>query len=172
MTWLRHSTRHVFQTLYDHVSEQLAILGWTVAGQTPFGAPLVTLVDKPLVDGDQIRKEAQAGMVFVTLGTELNPEEQELGGPLAIQEIPIFFDVFMDANAHAVALACDIRDILRGRIGGKRVLDVVNQVTGVAEPGWTFELVDVERVSPDQRFAMHWQSVKVTAETTFQEEVY
>lgn len=172
MTWLRHSSRHVHATVLNHVKQQLDALGWLDAATTPFGAPVVNLIDKPLVDGDQIRDEARPGSVFVTLGTEPTPDEEELGGPLAMQQVPIFFDVFADANAHAIALACDIRDILRGRIGGKRVLDVVDQVTGDPAPGWQLEFTEVERVTPDQRFALHWQAVKVTAEVHYSEEVY
>ncbi|GAB3863339.1 hypothetical protein GCM10028801_30730 [Nocardioides maradonensis] len=172
MAWLRHSSRHVHATVLNHVKDQLDTLGWLSAGTTPFGAPALTLIDKPLVDGDQIRQEARPGSVFVTLGTEPDPEDQELGGPLSMQQIPIFFDVFMDANGLAVAAACDIRDILRGRIGGKRVLDVIDQTTGDPAPGWQLEFTEVERVAPDQRFALHWQAVKTTCEVTFSEEAY
>ena len=131
MSWLRHAPRHVHRTVFDHVEAQLASLNWTNAAATPFGAPAVTLVDTPIVDGDQIRQQAEAGKVFVTLGDEPAPSEEELGGPLHSQEYVIFFDVFMVAHGHAVSLASDIRDILLGRIGGKRHLAVIDQVTGL-----------------------------------------
>lgn len=172
MTWLRHAPRHVHATVMGHLRTQLGVLGWSVAGSTPFGAPTVTLVDTPMLDGDDLVKQATAGRVFVTLGDEPHPEDQELGGPLAMQPLPLFIDVFMDKHAHAVALAADIRDILLGRIGGKRHLPVVDQSTGVAAEGWTIELTDVERATPQARLALHWQVVKVTCEVHFSEEVY
>lgn len=172
MTWLRHAPRHVHRTVFDHIEAQLASLGWSVEATTPFGAPPVTMIDAPVVDGDQIRKQAKAGTVFVTLGDEPAPSEEELGGPLHSQEFVIFLDVFMDAHSHAVALASDIRDILLGRIGGKRILQVVNQITGDPHPGWVIELDDVERSMPEQKLALHWQVVKVTARVFYPEEVY
>lgn len=172
MTWLRHYPRHVHRTLFNHLEAELDGLGWTDALATPFGAPVVTLVDAPMVDGDQIRKQAAPGKVFVTLGDEDPPDAEELGGPLSMQRVPIFVDAFMDAHGHAVALASDIRDIFLGRIGGKRVLPVVDQGTGVAVPGWSMEFCDVQRETPPLNLALHWQVVKVTCEVTYPEEVY
>ena len=172
MTWLRHATRHIHHTVLNHVKTELTGLDWLDPANTPFGAPAVNIIDSPVVDGDQIRKQFTAGTVACSVGGEFDPDPQELGGPLAQQEIPIFFDVFMDTAGSALACACDIRDILLGRIGGKRVLPVINQATSTPVAGWSIELTDVERAAPDQRYALHWAVVKATATVTYPEEVW
>lgn len=75
----------------------------------------------------------------------------------------------MNAEALALALASDIRDILLGRNGGTRFLPVINQVDNTVVPGWLLEIDDVERIRPDHALPMSWQVVKATACGYFQE---
>lgn len=166
--YLRHATRHIHHTVADHIEEQLTILGWMGgAGPVPFNsAPVVVR----RTSGPA--KDVEAQQVRISIGDEQHPTSLELGGPLTEQELPIFVDIFMDSDGTAVALACDVRDILLGRVGGKRSLPVIDQVNDTPVPGWRIELDDVVRVTPEHVLAMHWQIVKVTAVTRFAEVAY
>lgn len=170
MSYLRHASRHIHHTIADAIEGLLDDLHWTStdAALRPFGAGQVVVKRTGGVT-DKDRKIA-AGEVFVTIGGEAMPETLELGGPLTQQEIPVFVDILMAEDAHAVCLAADVRDALLGRIASvPRVLPVVDQTTGTAVPGWRISFEDVERVVPDQVLALHWQIVKVAAIVEFQE---
>jgi hypothetical protein len=166
VTYLRHAARHVHHTVADHIEAQLVTLGWTTVGQVPFNAAPISIKRSAGTAPD-----IAAGQVRISLGNEVAPAEEELGGPLASQEYPIFVDVFMDNETIALALASDIRDVLLGRIGGRRWLPVINQANDTEVPGWTLELDDVERIRPDHVLPMAWQVVKVTAIAYFPEVV-
>jgi hypothetical protein len=109
------------------------------------------------------------------LGYEIHLfDEQELGGPLHSQELPFFVDCFMDKDAHALALATDVRDILRGRFAGsKRSLPVMDYTDAPAAeaPGWRIEFQDIER-EQIYRIPIYWQTVRATAFIEFPEEVW
>lgn len=176
-TWLRHTPRHVHATVLNYVRGHLETLGWTDQDTVPFGtanSDPITLVDTPAITGDaKLVSGVESGIVACTIGDEFAPSDQELGGPLSLQEYPIFFDVLQKTDAAAKALAADIRDILLGRLDGTvRSLPLVNQVTGEEVPGWVIELDDVERVGPLHKFPLHWQVIKVTAAASFPEVRY
>lgn len=172
MAFLRHAPRHVHHTVANHIAEQLAVLGWTTPGSVPFDSPAVKVRRTAAIAGGTLGKTTTAGTVAITIGNEPIPDLEEMGGPLGSQEYPIFIDCFQDTEATVLALATDIKDILMGRIGGKRYLPVIDQSTGTPVAGWGIELEDIERVEPDYNFALFWQVVKVTAVTYFPEEVY
>jgi uncharacterized protein YbjT (DUF2867 family) len=178
MTFLRHASRAVQNTVLTRVKDQITTLGWTVEADLPFGtdfAAVVTFTDTPAItpspSGPILANGVGPGLVAVTLGDEFMAEEQEVGGPLSKQDFPLFFDVLQSSHGAALALANDIRDTLMGRFAGnKRVFPIVDPVTGDDVPGWTCELTDIEIVRPEIRLPVHWQVVKVTAETYFPEE--
>lgn len=173
MAWLQYSPRHVQFTVANHIKARLEALKWMTAGEVPFGADLLKIVHTPPIAGDALVKEVTAGTVAITLGDEFNPEDQELGGPLSLQELPIFIDIFQSKAAYALNAATDVRDILLGRlVDCPRWLDVVDQTSGDPWPGWQIELTDVERSGPVPKFALHWQIVKVTASIHYPEEQY
>jgi hypothetical protein len=174
MTYLRFSSRHIHHTVADYVKAQMAALSWTTAGSVPFDAPVLKFTTATAMPSNRtdLVKTIEPGMVAITVGDEPDTIEEELGGELVTLELPIFFDIFMDSDATALAVANDIRDILKGRISGsKRHLPVVDQITSAEVAGWTIELTDVERARPDHN-VLHWQIVKVTATTTFLETLY
>lgn len=173
MTWLRHAGRHVHHSVANYMEQQLTALDWMTAGSVPFGAALVSVRRTPAITGDKLAEGITAGTVAITLGSELPSIEQELGGPLSVQEYPLFIDIFEDSDGAAVSLASDIRDIFMGRLDGtQRWLSVTNQATGVVVPGWKVEFEDVERVTPELTLPLHWQVVKVTAAAYFPEVTY
>lgn len=173
MDFLRHAARHVHHTVANEVRDQLTDLGWMTEGSVPFGAALVKMIRTPAIVGNALDKTIGPGTLAVTVGDEFAPDPEELGGPLTSQEYPLFFDVFQDSDAAALAEASDIRDILLGRLPGtRRFLDVINQVNGQVVPGWRLELEDVARVSPEIPAPVHWQVVKATAVAYFPEVAY
>jgi hypothetical protein len=175
MTWLRHAGRHVHHTAANYLRTQLDALEWTNTDVTlrPFGGTQVTLWTEAAVLEDGLVDKVEPGVVAITIGDELYPEMQEMGGPLATQEYPLFVDCFHDTVETTLALATDVRDIFMGRLPGSQPwLDVVNQSNQAAVPGWRMEFEDVERIKPETKLRLHWQVVKVTATTFFPEERY
>lgn len=174
MAWLRHAPRHIHATIVDYLTAQLDALGWTDPDDIdrPFGAPQITI--QTFLPPESEFNRIQAGLLAITLGDEVDADEEELGGPLHSQELPFFVDVFMDKDAHALALATDVRDILRGRFqDGKRMLTVQNHAESPPEDvdGWRFEFVDIER-EQIYRLPIYWQTIRATALIEFPEEVW
>lgn len=173
MTYLRHASRHVHHTVANYIKAQLDVLKWTVPGEVPFDSPVVQIWKTPAVTQSGLNRQVTAGVVSITLGNEQSPDMEEMGGPLASQEYPIFVDVFQDQHATALVLASDVKDILLGRLPtARRSMTVINQATGEPVPDWWIELDDVERVAPDNSFSLHWMTVKVTATAYFAEVRY
>jgi hypothetical protein len=171
--FLRHASRHVHATIAKHVKAGLTELNWTDPALTPLGASAVRFQTTSALQGGRPGAGVSPGLVSITLGNEAPPSEEEMGGPLHLQEYPIFIDVFMETEGECTALACDVRDILLGRFEfAGRVLPVVDQVTSTDVPGWILELDDVERMSPEHTFSIQWQVVKVTASAYYNEVVY
>jgi len=175
MAFLRHAPRHVHYTVAAAIEDPMTAMGWSDPQNTPLGAtPLRFLREPPLSGGRTLGVDkVSAGLVTITMGDEPPPAEEEMGGPLSSQEYPIFVDIFMDTEGEATAVASDVRDILLGRFAGtKRIIPVVNQITQTPVDGWQIELDDIERGRPQHNFQIHWQVVKVTATTYFQEGQY
>lgn len=172
MTWPQYLARNVQHTVKNVIEEQLETLGW-IGDDVPFGAKPVHMITSPINRGDQLAPTVVAGTVAVTLGEELARVMEELGGPLASQEYPIFIDILQDEHATALNLATDIRDTLLGRLPGtQRWIDLIDQSNNTAIVGWRLELDDVVRSSPLTPLPLHWQVVKVTAIAHFQEESF
>lgn len=177
MTWLRHAARHIHHGVHDYVAAHLDELGWTSPDPTvrPFGelSSQVVLWDVPALTEDGLVKGVANGVVACSIGDELPADMEELGGALASQEYPMYWDVFQDSDAVTLALASDIRDILMGRLPGtRRSLPLTNAATGAAVSGWHIELEEVERARPDRRVALHWHVVRATATAYFPEVQY
>jgi len=175
MAFLRHAPRHVHHTVANVIEAQMTALNWKDPSATPLGAPVLRFTrEAPLAGGRTTGiDKISPGLVTITLGDELPSREEELGGPLSSQEYPIFVDVFMGTDGEATAVASDVRDILLGRFPGtQRSLDVIDQATGTPVDGWRIELDDVERARPNHNYQVHWQVVKVTATTYFNEVSY
>lgn len=172
-TFLRHSPRHVQKTVVDYVRAQLTTLGWFLDEGAPFGVTPVRLsTSRPFV-GSKINPELGDGSLTITLGSEFQPDDLELGGPLAEQEFPFFCDIFMADEQIALALAADVRDAFLGRHEtAVRAMPVIDQETGEPAPGWRMEFDHVDRVSPDHAFPLAWQSVRCTAVVQYQEMIW
>jgi hypothetical protein len=171
MAWLQYAPRHIHATIVDYLTDQLDALDWT-SSTPPFGATQVRI--QTYLPPESELTKVTSGLVAITLGDEFDASEEELGGPLHSQELPFFVDIFQDKSAHALALATDVRDALRGRLtNSKRILAVQDHTqdppTDVA--GWRFEFTDVER-EQIYRLPIYWQTVRCTAFVEFPEEVW
>lgn len=169
--FFRHSSRHIHNTVANHIEAGLAALSWTDPDASPLGAPVLSFRRTPAFAGEQVATGVVVGTVAISPGSEVDPDPQELGGPLHLLELPFFVDVFMDNHTHAGAVIEDVRDLLRGRFPdlGSRFIPVVDQVTGTARPGWKIEFTDIEIRTPDTVTALAWKVLKVTASTYFPE---
>jgi hypothetical protein len=171
MAWLRHSPRHIHATIVDYLTGHLDTLGWTTS-TPPFSATQVRI--QTFMPPESELTKVTSGLLAITMGDEYDAEEEELGGPLHTQDLPFFVDIFQDKSAHALALATDVRDLLRGRMtGAKRVLTVQDHTLAVPVDvtGWKFEFTDVER-EQIYRLPLYWQTVRCTAMVEFPEVVW
>lgn len=171
MAFLRHSTRHIHATVVKYLEDELDGLGW-FGPTTPFGAEVIRT--QTFFPPESELATVTPGLVAITMGDELDAEEGELGGPLHRQEFPFFVHCFMSKDAYAVALATDVRDILRGRTAtGQRVLDLLDftDATPAAVDGWSMEITEVERDRMD-RLPIYWQLVSFTLVVDFAEELF
>lgn len=142
MTFLRHSARVVQKTIEDHLTAQLATLSWTTAG-TPFGLEPV-VVQRHTPQDYETWKALSPGRLAISFGEEESPLDEELGGPLHSHTLAVFVDVYMATDAHALALASDVRDALLGRLpGSQRVLTMLDPVSSVPVDGWSLEIESV-----------------------------
>lgn len=172
MSALRHSSRHVHHSVAEHLSAALTTLKWVgPANDTPFGAPVVTVTTSQDTLGSKEVAGAKDGSLFVSLGPEQMPVDEEVGGPLAMTELVMFVDVFMAQAGHAQALIEDVRDVFLGRLPapGPRSIPVVNQVTSTVVEGWRVEFVDLEQRIPDRASALHWRVLALTCEIRYRE---
>jgi hypothetical protein len=173
MVFLRHASRHVHASVANYVKAGLTELNWDDPALTPLGAPAVRVQTTSPVAGERLAATVSPGLVAVSLGNEFSPDPQELGGGLHMQEYPFFVDVFMGSEGECTALACDIRDMFLGRFEfAARAIPVVDQVTGTSVDGWKIEFDDIQRITPDHTYSVHWQVVRVTASTYYPEVVW
>lgn len=170
---IRYSSRAVHVSVVNYLDTALAALGWMDPTTTPFGAPALDVRSAVPRPHQTDLASIVPGVVGITLGDNDDAEPQEVGGPLYLIEYPIFVDIYMDKDAHALAVAQDVWDICAGRLPGtSRYQPVTDLVTGELATGWLIELTDLERTRPTHDLKIHWQVVKVTASTYFPEVAY
>lgn len=162
MALLRHRSRHIHATVYNHLRTELGLIGW-INPPINFGTEAVTLVDyQPEERGERIERNT----VAVSLGDVPADREEELGartGGLLSGLYPVFIDVYMADQPLSVAICDDIRDIFQ-----MAYLPVVDQVTG--DP--SDYVIDVEEVLGPQRpnaqigaeqFKRYWRIMRLAA---------
>lgn len=173
MTFLRHAPRHVQRSVVNYLTDQLAALDWFTAGEVPFGLAPITIAESRPFIGGQLDNGIVPPMVAISMGNEVAPDLEELGGPLSSQDYPIFCDVFTDEEGSALALATDVRDAFLGRHATSSTsIPVINQVTATPVADWRIHFEDIQRVAPEHTFPLSWHSVHVTANVYFPEVVY
>lgn len=166
MAYLRHTARHVHQTVYDYVESFLTAQGW-IGSDPPFGArPLVFQTVRP---SEEELKSLTANTASVSFGNEPDDTELEIGGGLLEVEFPFFVDVYAEKEAIALAIASDVKDTLSGRVPGtSRFLTVVDQRTRTPVLGYQLEFTDLVREPVERDLVrLFWQVVRCTATLTY-----
>ena len=161
---MRHFARHLHATIQNQVEAHLVTMGWLTDGTVGFvpllGAlPVVFQRQRP---DESILQSLKPNLVAVSFGGETDDEDEQLGGGLISQEHVMFVDVYAENDAVAVALACDVRDLLAGRFGS-RYFRVKDQVTGTDVLGYLAEYDEVFREPADRELPnVRWQIVRAT----------
>jgi hypothetical protein len=161
---MRHFARHLHATIQNQVEAHLVTMGWLTDGTVGFvpllGAlPVEFQRQRP---DESILKSLKPNLVAVSFGGETDDEDEQLGGGLISQEHVMFVDVYAENDAVAVALACDVRDLLAGRFGS-RYFRVKDQVTGTDVLGYLAEYDEVFREPADRELPnVRWQIVRAT----------
>lgn len=166
MAYLRHTARHVQQTVNDHVETVLTDLGW-IGQDPPFGATPVTF--QTVRPNEEELKSLVANTVAVSFGNEPDDKEEEIGGGLVSVDFPFFVDVYAEKEAIALAIASDVKDHLAGRVPGtSRFLTVVDQRTTTPVLGYQIEFTDLFREPVERELVrLFWQVVRCTATLTY-----
>jgi hypothetical protein len=169
---LRHSSRHVHQTVAKKIEDQLVALGWTDPLLTPFGATALRFQTSMPADYEASAKLAP-GTVAITMMREFDSMEEEMGGPLASYEMPLFIDIFMENESLATAVALDVRDTLKGRFNNMvTIFPVLDFTQPVPTPvtGWQIELEDWEMERSER--SENWMTCRITARVYFPNVAY
>jgi hypothetical protein len=169
VTYIRHSMRHVQQTMVDRITQRLIDLDWQTPGDVPFGEDPVVVSTEPL--HPENREPVRGNMVIVSFGDSPDDEGEELGGGLMLTETVIFIDCIGTSDAVSLALAEDIKDWMTGRAPGTSRYCYLNDYTtsqsGVQDTTWQLELTGVIRERPLNPWQSHWQILKGTVEIRF-----
>lgn len=110
----RFLTRHVQQTIVEHVRTELTALSWfeAAAADRPFGTDAVTL--------DEVDPEAATDVppntVAITVPEQGPDGENEMGGGTYRRELTVFIDVLGEKPSISLSIAEDIIDSLRDRV--------------------------------------------------------
>lgn len=168
-TYLRHASRHLRQTLIDHVTAALVTGGWT-GDPAPFGTTPVEIRSSRIREADLA--PITGNLVAISFGDEGEDEPVELGGGLVVSSSHMFIDVVAVGDAVGLALASDIKDLLSGRAAeSTRFLtlnDYTSVPTGVAVPGYQIEIPSVVRQRPQNLdYKAFWQILVAVVELTF-----
>ncbi len=157
---IRHSSRHLHATFYNHTKAKLAELGW-VSAPVNFGTSPVTIID---YQPEERNEAVKHNTVAVTLGDFNADEDEELGakgGGLRSALYSVYIDVYMNEQALSLAICDDIRDVYEDLY-----MDLINQITGFPVPN---AKIDVETVAGPERpaanigaeqFKRHWRIMR------------
>lgn len=166
---LRHARRHIEESARVHIASTLTVLGWLdpLQANRPFKAPDVTRVVSEFVGLDGSRPVAAgtaSPLVSVTVPSEGNDEEQEVGGVLVQTSYDLFVSVIAQPALVGV-LTDDIVDLLAGRVA-RPIIPFIDFATNTTVAGETLELQDVsaDRARADRD---DWMLITATIVRTF-----
>ena len=167
VTYLRHSMRHLQQTMKLDIENHLDTLLWRTNGSVPFGTDAVVYRAEPLHPEE--REPVQGNTVIISFGDSPDDVDEQLGGGLALTSTTMFVDCIGTSDAVALALAEDVKDWLNGRVGSRyrQLLEFTSSSVGTPVDGWQLELRDVVRERPLSNAFRYWHVVKSTVELRF-----
>jgi len=107
---LRYIERNLLASVTEYMRTSLTTLGW-ITTPINFAVPALSIINEnPDVDDDvQVTPQTLA----ITLGDSTTEQLYQLGGGVYTQPIPVFFDVYAVNSSVAVALASDVRDLIK-----------------------------------------------------------
>lgn len=172
MAYLRHSTRHVYETITQHVYDWMDSLFWFgPAESTPFGAtPAAYQVGR--MDEATV-KQITGNLLAVSFGDEQPEDELELGGLLVKQEYALYVDCIGESDAVSLSMAVDVKDCLLGNAPGtSRFLQVQDYTNSspIQLEGYTIEFVDVMRRKPEVAYRTNWNVIQAACELIYVKE--
>lgn len=138
---MRHRTRHVHETVVQHVTTRLTELGW-ITPPINYGTSAIQIQTvEPFGEG---AVQPDGNLVAVTLGSSTEDSDEELGGALIAGHYILYVDVVADSIPLSVAIADDLRLALKNHVIPLK--DYTTDPAGVAVAGGTveFDSVDVD----------------------------
>jgi len=172
MATLRHRPRHLHATLVDYLRQGLRELDWE-GPNVPYGATPITIVDH---QPDERGTPVLANTVAISMGDEQADVEMELGaatGGLHSVLVPLFVDVYGEQGAISVAIASDVKQLLRH--ANLRLRDW-SKPDAPPAPGMWIEIDEV--LGPEfpqaaqqatEQFRKNWRVVKAATVTYFED---
>lgn len=165
---IRHFGRHLYQSAYDHLDGALGGLGWMTAGG--FKSQLLRMQTYIPDETGAALAPNLAALTLLDEGPEL---EAAMGDLLVETDVTFVVDIFGENQAVALAIAEDVKDVLRGRINGyRRIIPVYDYTAGAANKvhldGVWAENEDVVRM-PSNRTELRrqWQVVRWTCHVEY-----
>lgn len=165
---IRHFGRHLYQSVFDHVDQALADLGWKDPGG--FKENVVRTQNYVPEEG-QGTSQLQPNLVAVTMLEEGEETPEEMGDVRVSLDVVFTVDIYGENQAVALAIAEDVKDVLRGRLERRRIIPVYDYSTTPAPTlldGVLAENEDVVRL-PSQRTELRrqWQVVRWTVHVEY-----
>lgn len=175
---MRFRSRHVQQTLSDHIRAGIATLGW-IGTNRVFGLDrdvrIIDVEPDEIATNDPAETEALRGRLEgTTMAISIETEDEdliaELGGPLYRVSMPTVVDVWSDRSSIVMSLASDVKSLLRDAH-----IPVRDYANGGAEiPGSYIEPVYVTIEKPSGNvigidFKKRWRIVAFDANVWFED---
>lgn len=166
---IRHKQRLVHRMVVEHLRDGLQQMDWITPPIIFAASPAVVIDYQPDERGNPI----EPNTVAVTMGDEQPDVGEELGhrfGGLQSMSIPVFVDIYGEHQAISVALASDIKYLLKdltvplldwNGVPTGATLDI-DDVTGPERP-------QAANTMGAENFKRHWRVVKAMTTTYFQD---
>ena len=119
MTYLRHATRHVQQTVLDRIRAGLVTDEWldVANGGSPFGGNAVLWQPGRMKESELVGITTEGSIVAPWFASEPEPVPQEIGGGLVMVSHALVIDVVGESDGVSLAITSDIMDRLTGGPG-------------------------------------------------------
>lgn len=167
--YLRHLTRHVHETITQHVETWMGSLGWMgPPDQVPFGtSPALFQVGR--MDEASV-KQVTGNLIAISYGDEPEETHIELGGGLVKQDYIVYIDCLADEDSVALAMANDVKDCLLGNAPLTsrflRLHDHTNAPPTQLDD-YLMEFTDVVRRKPEVVYRANWHVIQTVCEMVY-----
>jgi len=154
MTYLRHASRHIHQTVLDRIRAGLVEDEWldVADGGAPFGGNEILWQPKRMKESELVGITTEQSIVAPWFASEPEPEPQELGGGLVMVSHALVVDVIGESDGVSLAISGDIMDRLTGLKTDTSRFEPVYDYSATprtAVVGYQIEFVNVVRSRPE-----------------------